>query len=372
MGWLRKKGKQLASAFRKVGRKLKKGLGKIARAFGKLGPLGSIALSVMLPGLGNIASWLGNTISAMGPAGKFLVDVSTSIYNAASGAVKFVKGKISTGLGKVFNTVTGAIENGMNTLSSSVGGKGQIGSSFRNFVSDLTGGFIEKSETGLALEQEQFESTLQDAIAKNTGDFDGSSYIEKDGVFTFTDKEGKVIETLTSPDAKRYMELTDNDTLFDDDYGTKPVVDPKTKVKGKPSIFETAKDKDLGVKDKITTSREYGAYKKIQPITTAGQQMIASKQAYESEMNYYKAQKSDYFKNQASSQLYGLEQQNYAQVMDMPKFVDYSNFNPSQDPAQQYLSYRGITDYINPMDIGGYGFDYEQFLRSQLGDRDYA
>ena len=357
MGWLRKKGKQLASAFRKVGRKLKKGLGKLAKAFGKLGPLGSIALSVMLPGLGDIASWLGNTISAMGPAGKFLVDVTTSIYNAASGAVKFVKGKISTGLGKVFNTVTGAIENGMNTLSSSVGGKGQIGSSFRNFVSDLTGGFIEKSETGLALEQEQFESTLQDAIVKNTGDFDGSSYTEKDGVFTFTDKEGKVIETLTSPDAKRYTELAD-------------VVDPKSK--GKPSILENAKNKDLGVKDKITTSREYGAYKKIQPITTAGQQMIAGERAYESEMNYYKAQKSDYFKDQASSQLYGLEQQNYAQVMDMPKFVDYSNFNPSQDPAQQYLSYRGITDYINPMDIGGYGFDYEQFLRSQLGDRDYA
>jgi hypothetical protein len=166
------------------------------------------------------------------------------------------------------------------------------------------------------------------------------------------------------------MELTDNDTLFDDDYGTKPIVEPKSK--GKPSILETAKDKDLGVKDKITTSREYGAYKKIQPITTAGQQMIAGEQAYENEMNYYKARKSDYFKDQASSQLYGLEQQNYAQVMDMPKFVDYSNFNPSQDPAQQYLSYRGITDYINPMDIGGYGFDYEQFLRSQLGDRDYA
>ena len=53
MGWLRKKAKQIAGAFRKVGRKLKKGLGKIAKAFGKLGPLGSIALSFILPGIGS-------------------------------------------------------------------------------------------------------------------------------------------------------------------------------------------------------------------------------------------------------------------------------------------------------------------------------
>ena len=111
MGWLRKKGKQIASGFRKVGRKLKKGLGKIAKAFGKLGPLGSIALSMILPGLGDIAGWLGKTISSMGPAGKFLVDISTNIYNAASGFVGGIKNKI----GQVFNTVTGAIETGMNT-----------------------------------------------------------------------------------------------------------------------------------------------------------------------------------------------------------------------------------------------------------------
>ena len=362
MGWLRKKCKQIASAFRKVGRRLKKGLGKIAKAFGKLGPLGSIALSFILPGLGGIAGWLGKTVSALGPAGQFLVDISTSIYNAASGAFKYVKGKISSGLGKVFNTVTGAIENGMNTVSSAFGGKGQIGSSFRNFVSDLTGGFIEKSETGLALETEQFESTLQDAIAENTKNFDGSSYIEKDGTFTFYDKEGEVIETLTSPDAKRYMELTDGDTLFDEDYGTKPTTQPK----GKSSIASTIQDKDLSFKEKIKTSREYAAYKPIEATRMAGATLNEADAAMEAQINYAKARKSDYFKTQASYQLAPLEEQNYSRVMDMPMFVDYSNFNVMEDPAKQYLSYRGITDYINPMDIGGYGFDYQQFLQAQL------
>tara|TARA_S200000501_G_scaffold277284_2_gene261107 strand:+ start:2814 stop:3779 length:966 start_codon:yes stop_codon:yes gene_type:complete len=321
MGWLRKKAKQLGKVFKKVGKKLKKGLGKIAKAFGKLGPLGSIALSFILPGLGNIAGWLGNTISAMGPAGKFLVDVSTSIYKAASGAFDYVKGKITTGLGKVFNTVSGAIENGMNTVSSAFGGKGEIGSNFRNFVSDLTNGFVEKSEKGLALEKNQ--AVVTDVV------------------------EDVVTDTV-------------EDTVVDN------VKDKKL------SITETIKNKDLKLKEKINTSKEFAAYKKIQPISMAGQQMIQGEEAYEAQVAYLANRKSDYFKEQSDYQLAPLEQQNYAQVVDMPMFVDFSNFNPAQDPAQQYLAYRGITDYINPMDIGGYGFDYQQFLQAQLGDRNYA
>ena len=300
MGWLRKKGKQIAGAFRKVGRKLKKGLGKIAKAFGKLGPLGSIALSVMLPGMGGIAEWLGSTISKI-PGGNFLVDIGTKIYEGAAGFIGGVKDKI----GQVFNTVTGAVEGGMNAVSKGFGGKGEIGSSFRNFVSDVTNGFIEPSK-----------------------------------------------------DAKEYMELTDNDTLFD--------VTSEVKPEGKLSIVETVKDKDLSLKEKITSSREYAAYKPIEATRTAGAAINAGEEAYEAQVNYLKARKSDYFKGQADYQLSAVEQQNYSHVADMPTFVDYSNFNASQDPAPQYLAYRGITGNVNPVDIGGYGFDYEQFLRAQL------
>ena len=189
---------------------------------------------------------------------------------------------------------------------------------------------------------------------------------EKDGTFTFYDKEGKVTKTLTSPDAKD-MELTGDDTLFDDDYGTKPsiVADVNTQAKD-PSILETARDKDLGLKQKITTSREYDAYKKIQPLTTAGQQLVQGEEI--AQANYQAAlnEQSDYFKEEASSQLYGLTQQNYAQVMDMPQFVDYSNFNPSQDPARQYLAYRGITDYVNPLIQVDMALIINNFTEAQL------
>ncbi len=300
MGFLRKKAKQIAGAFRKVGRKLKKGLGKVAKAFGKLGPLGSIGLSILLPGMGGIAEWLGQTISKI-PGGNFLVDIGNKIYEGAAGFIGGVKDKI----GQVFNSVTGAIEGGMNAVSRTVGGKGEIGSSFRNFVSDMTNGFIEPSK-----------------------------------------------------DVKEYIELTDNNTLFD--------VTSEVKPEGKLSIVETAKDKDLGLKEKITSSREYAAYKPIEATRMAGAAINEGEAAYEAQVNYLKARKSDYFKGQADYQLSAVEQQNYSHVGDMPMFVDYSNFNASQDPAPQYLAYRGITGNVNPVDIGGYGFDYEQFLRAQL------
>ena len=309
MGWLRKKAKQIAKVFRKVGRKLKKGLGKVAKAFGKLGPLGSIGLSILLPGLGDM---LGTWFKGLDNTGflKQFVGKITDVYGA-------VKDKV----GFVFNKVTDAVEFGLNKLSTPFGGT--AGTNLRNFVSDMTNGFVEKSSTTEAVDlTEKVQAGLSDTIEGVTSD---------------------VVDSSISKD-----------------------VGTKVPFKDKPSILETAKDKDLGLKEKITSSREYAAYKPIEATRMAGAAINEGEAAYEAQVEYLKARKSDYFKTQASYQLQPLEQQNYAQVSDMPTFVDYSNFNPDQDPAQQYLSYRGITGNVNPVDIGGYGFDYEQFLKAQL------
>ena len=103
MGKLRKIGKKIKKGMSGLGKKLKKGFGKIAKAFGKLGPLGSIALSFLLPGLGNVlAGWLGN----MGTVGKFILDIGSKIQKGANW--------VKDGVGRVFNRVTDAIEAGMN------------------------------------------------------------------------------------------------------------------------------------------------------------------------------------------------------------------------------------------------------------------
>lgn len=135
MGKLRKIGKKIARGFRKVGRALKKGLGKIGKVFGKLGPLGSLALSFILPGVG---TWL-----TTGP----LASVVNPILNGISSATNFIKGGVKT----VFGKVTDAIEYGMNAVSKPFmkeGARG-AGSAFRDYVSNVTGGFVDRSTVGL-------------------------------------------------------------------------------------------------------------------------------------------------------------------------------------------------------------------------------
>ena len=134
MGKLRKIGKKIGRGIKSVGKKFKKGLGKIAKAFGKLGPIGSIALSFMLPGIG---TW----ISSVAQGSSFLAPIAQGLVNAGN----FVK----NGVGTVFNRVTDAIEYSMNKVSSFVGGEGMAGSNFKNWVSETTGGFVEPSTEGI-------------------------------------------------------------------------------------------------------------------------------------------------------------------------------------------------------------------------------
>jgi hypothetical protein len=137
MGKLRKIGKKIKRGFKSLGKKLKKGLGKIGKAFGKLGPLGSIALSFLLPGIGNVLTgWLSN----MGPVGEFILNIGSKIQKGANW--------VKDGVGRVFNRVTDAIEYGMNKVSS-IGGQGTAGSNFRNWVSEQTKGFIDPSTQGI-------------------------------------------------------------------------------------------------------------------------------------------------------------------------------------------------------------------------------
>ena len=289
MGKLRKIGKKIGRGFKKVGKRLKSGLGKVAKAFGKLGPLGSIALSFILPGVG---SW----ISSVAGQGGLIGNIATGLMEAG----KFIKG----GVQKVFNSVTGAIEHSMNAVSKVVpGGEGKFGTNFRNWVSETTGGFIEKSESGLELEQTKFDTKLDKAMERNITDkgFDGSSYKEVNGVFEFRDAEGKVIETIKSPEALKNEAITEVN---------------------KPSILE--KGEYDSFKERTRGSREYAAYKKIQPITSIGTEIRADEEAEK-----FAAQQA----RQAQAKYYSdVAQQTLMKTPDpFTNYIDFNNPNPSDE-----------------------------------------
>ena len=232
MGKLRKIGKKIAKGFRKVGRALKKGLGKIGKAFGKLGPLGSLALSFILPGVG---TWL-----TTGP----LASVVNPIIEGISAAGNFIKGGVKT----VFNKVTDAIEYGINAVSDG------SGTQFKNWVSETTKGFVDPSTkelpSDLSKKVDKFEASkgyTEDLVKVETSE--GIEYYKTDVDGAIQQDPYKVITETTAEEAA-----------------------------------EAAKEGVAGVKSR---------YKKIQAVSSASDVLTAQEEAEQFNQSYQKQQAAD-------------------------------------------------------------------------------
>tara|TARA_B100001939_G_C16945737_1_gene620241 strand:- start:4371 stop:5351 length:981 start_codon:yes stop_codon:yes gene_type:complete len=290
MGWLRKKAKQLGRAIKKIGKKVKKAFGKVAKAFGKLGPLGTIAMSFILPGVGSAMSgWLGSfgsNVMKMLPKGMstFITNVGTTIRNAASG--------IGEGIGKVFGKITDGIEYGMNKLGSPFG-KGDVGSNFRNFLNDLSGGRIGEAEFGAkpAIDAPTVPTTPKAPKVDTTG-------------------EG----------------LTVDEKL--DRMGLKPK-------KGEESIIDLAKREDLSFSEKVKLSKEAGTYKKMSALGTFGQGIESQEQTIKLSEDRRRQATRDYFSNYGQNLLKytGTSTQSARPV----SFFNTNSFNTSSDPAGNFM-----------------------------------
>jgi hypothetical protein len=290
MGWLRKKAKQIGKGIKKVGKKLKKGFGKVAKAFGKLGPIGTIAMSFILPGLGSAMSgWLGNfgsSVMKMLPEGMstFIGQVGNTIRNAASG--------IGEGIGKVFGKITDGIEYGMNKLGSPFG-KGDIGSNFRNFLNDLSGGRIGEAEFGT--------ETAIDAPTIPT-----------------TPKAPKVDTTGEG--------LTVNEKL------AKMDLKPK---KGEESIIDLAKREDLSFSEKVKLSEEARAFRRMSSVGEFGRGIESQEQTIKLSQERQDQARRDYFSDfgQSSLKYMGVDTLSAQPV----SFFDTTSFNTSNDPAGNFM-----------------------------------
>ena len=123
MGWLRKTIKKIGRGIKKVGKKIGKAFKKVlkpfAKIFNKLGPLGTIALSMFLPGIGTaLAGWGAGMGNVLGTMIKFV-----------GNAINYV----ATAPQKIFGTITDAIGASWNTLTGSTTGTWKPGSWFDNF-----------------------------------------------------------------------------------------------------------------------------------------------------------------------------------------------------------------------------------------------
>ena len=390
MGFLRKIGKKIKRAFKKIGKKIKRAFGKVAKFFGKLGPLGSIALSFLLPGIGSaISGWFSGL-----PAGNFIKIIGEKMIAGA----KWVKGKV----GVVFNKVTDAIEYGMNAVSRPFikeGARG-MGSAFRDFVSDVTGGFIDPSDKGnifdkdlalktsdgrlvsdlsrdelKALGENEMKRLQQQAAAPRARASFLKENLEIRKADDFSDIKTKGGEKIINNQDGTYQ-VWKNEKAYDEwqtgKYGSTDIADTVSAVTPKPdesySVLDGKPKDDMTTREFIGGSDEYSAYKKISAVGAVGQGMEQEEQMYASYLN----QKRGYYTDLAlanADQYSDRNQYGNAPRYPQASFVDPADFQIGQDLNQQYLSSIGYSfdprqAQINAFDVGGYGFNFQDYVEA--------
>jgi predicted HicB family RNase H-like nuclease len=344
---IKKVGKKIGAHFKKVGKKLKSGLKKVAGKFAELGPLGSIALSFVIPTVG---AWI------QGMDGTIIAKVADGIGKAA-GAVK-------NGVGKVFNTVMDGVENGMNGIAGKAMTERGWGSSFRDGVSKLTGDFIEGSTKGLDLPAKEGLFKTGDAFdaAKASGEVDF-----KQAQARYDRKLDSRISKLNKRAAKGRLGEAEYNTAMKDLLDSRPTdqsafkIEPrkpfserdtfrKDQAIGERSIFgkaspATPKDalsfkemkaqENLKLRDYLKTSKEFGIAKRIMPVQAATTQYFRQEEAQQAALEYAKTAQRKYFSNVAQQTL-------IRPVSPNVSYMDFSTDLSDMDMYRLQNSYTGI------------------------------
>jgi hypothetical protein len=116
--------KKVARGIGDLGKKVVSGFGKVyAKTFGKLGPLGAIAASFILPGIGgmiggmwtNAAGFLGQQGAFLGAVGKGMTAISSGL-STAQGFAGNLFSSVSDKVSGVLTNLGGSIKNGANAL----------------------------------------------------------------------------------------------------------------------------------------------------------------------------------------------------------------------------------------------------------------
>jgi hypothetical protein len=137
MGFFKKIFKGVKKVFKKIGSGIKRAFKSIGKFMGKIGVVGQIALSLLLPGIGTMIGGLAGGMMASGSA---LVRGAGTFLNAAVNVGSKMGGMVKTvtqGVTKVIGNVAGAVLNkipGADSLVKSVTGLDINNASFGNAV----------------------------------------------------------------------------------------------------------------------------------------------------------------------------------------------------------------------------------------------
>jgi len=384
MGKLRKLGSKLASGIRKIGRKVKKAFSKITRAFGKLGPLGHLAMFFILPGMGNVlTSWMGQfgkTVMNFLPKG-----FGQTLTNIGSRVMKGASYVFDNTIGAIHRTISGALTRGLDIVSSPFTGTGPgLGTRLENFVTSVNEGIQNKLGPDVTPEianaqnieltdQEIYNQTgvskeIAQASTAEIKSIQGLSKGFKDPVYQFNEATGKY-EIFEAKDLEAF------NTGKVTDLPKPKVVEVTPKQKG---IIDRGLDKYKEFKQTVKTTAIPGTEISIGEAAAVGKDATALYGAYE----YFNPENVDTpFYNPLTNyadDLLSLTQRNQFSTsnMEQANFISLPEFGSSKslyDLGQAYVqnTYGNIAQGTDPLALAlqspGYGFNFNQYALYGIG-----
>ena len=137
---VKKVAKTIKSVAKLIAKPFKAVLKPIANFFGKLGPIGTLALGFMLPGIGGI---MGTWFEGMGATFQGLFKGMPKIFNAIGhvgtaikNAASWVGNAYESTIGRVFDTIGGTITKGIDALTG--GAATKFGTWMENFATQIS------------------------------------------------------------------------------------------------------------------------------------------------------------------------------------------------------------------------------------------
>lgn len=185
MGWLSKVWKGVKKTVKKIGKGIKSAVGKVGKFMDKIGIVGQIGLSLIMPGIGGmLGQWAGNMMAYQG-FGAGVVNAAGSVLNAAV--------NIGSKASSVFSTVTEGVTNVMGEVAGATLNELGLGQT----VTDLGWDISTKSFANVG----NVASTAFDATKATVGDLFSKSTLTATNKFAVKAAEEAAMATMASAGA---------------------------------------------------------------------------------------------------------------------------------------------------------------------------
>jgi len=349
----KKLGSSIAKRMRKIGRGVKKGFAKITKAFGKLGPLGHLALFFILPGVGNaLTSWMGQMGSSVM---NMLPKNFATVLGKVGSAVKTAASIPGNVIGSVYSTVSNALTAGIDFVTKPFMKAGADGvtkglaTSFKDFVAETSAKFSAPASDVATKLPTDVTSDLPSTNTKSM--FETSTTNKK-----LTDDElFAQAETEAANNAA-------TETAFDKSSKDVDVKNPDGTPKSKSKAIQKYKD----LKSKVATAEIPGTDISI------GEAASVSKDASQVFTAYKYFNPDDVesgFYNPNIGMANALNQSTtnpYTTSSEDASFVNLNNVPSSPDQQASFYASMfgpvGNDPYAAAMNAPGYGFGFEDYI----------